>query len=340
MATNSNSMKILLTGASGFAGAHMLKELIDLNHSKIVCPVTYKHGGNINRIPALLNSNDKSRFKIHNIDLACKESVAGLFDLDFDIIINFASESHVDRSIKDPLSFFHNNIDLMINLLEISRIKRIKHFVHISTDEVYGSLPVGSINREWQFPHRPSNPYSASKSSQEAIAMSYSKTFKIPITIVNSTNLIGEAQNQEKFLPKIIASIVEKKTVYVDTNEANEIGSRKYVYAGDLAKAIIKILENKVPKENSLSKYHVSGSEEFSNLEIVKLIAAILGIEPDIKIRTSPRPGYDLRYELNSENMRNNGWKETDTVINHIKKIVTWTLSNPDWLTIDYGQRQ
>jgi dTDP-glucose 4,6-dehydratase len=340
MARSTNPMKILLTGASGFAGAHMLKELLNHNHSEIVCPVTYKHGGNINRIPALLNGNDKSRFKIQDIDLAYKESIARLIDFDFDTIINFASESHVDRSIDDPLSFFHNNIDLMINLLEISRIKKIKHFVHISTDEVYGSLPVGSINREWQFPHRPSNPYSASKSSQEAIAMSYCKTFKIPITIVNSTNLIGEAQNQEKFLPKIIASMVEKKKVYVDTNEMNEIGSRKYIYAGDLSRAVTKILENKVPKENLLNKYHVSGSEEFSNLEIVNLIGVILGIEPEIKIRTSPRPGYDLRYELNSDSLRNNGWKESDTVENHIKKIVNWTLSNPDWLTIDYSQRQ
>ena len=340
MARSSDSMRILLTGASGFAGAHMLNELLDHNHSEIVCPVTYKHGGNINRIPALINDNHNSKFDLQNIDLTSKKSIARLIDFDFDTIINFASESHVDRSIDDPLNFFHNNIDLMINLLEISRIKKIKHFIHISTDEVYGSLPVGSINREWQLPHRPSNPYSASKSSQESIAMSYCKTFKIPITVVNSTNLIGEAQNQEKFLPKIIASIVDKKAVYVDTNEMNEIGSRKYVYARDLSRAVTKILESAIPRENLLNKYHVSGSEEFSNLEIVKLIGVILGIEPEIKIRTSPRPGYDLRYELNSDRLRNNGWKESDTVENHVKKIVNWTLSNPDWLTIDYSQRQ
>jgi dTDP-glucose 4,6-dehydratase len=340
MARSAYSMKILLTGASGFAGAHMLRELLKSNYTEISCPVTYNHGGNINRIPALLSNNYNSSFNLQKIDLACRESVIKLMEFEFDTIINFASESHVDRSISDPLNFFHNNLDLMINLLEISRIKKIKHFVHISTDEVYGSLPFGSGNREWQYPHRPSNPYSASKSSQEAIAMSYSKTFKIPITIVNSTNLIGEAQNQEKFLPKIMASIVGKKIVYVDTSETNKIGSRKYVYAGDLSNAIIKILENLNSEENPLRKYHVSGSEEFSNLEIVNIVGEILGIEPKIEIRTSPRPGYDLRYELNSDILRRSGWQESDTVKNHIKKIVNWTLSNPDWLTIDYGQRQ
>lgn len=337
MARSFDIMTILLTGASGFAGAHMLKEILENDQNEVICPVTYKHGGNSNRIPALLEGKFEKLYKLPEIDLASEKSVEKILDFDFDTIINFASESHVDRSIKEPLTFFHNNIDLMINLLEISRIKKIKHFIQISTDEVYGSLPKGSINVEWQYPHRPSNPYSASKSSQESLAMSYCKTFNIPITIINSTNLIGEAQNQEKFLPKIISSIISKKTIYVDTNDANRIGSRKYVYAGDLAKAVLKVINSQLLSENFPRKFHISGLEEFSNLDVVNLVADLLDIEPIIDLRISPRPGYDLRYELNSDKLRALGWKESDVIKNHLVNILKWTMSNPEWLSIDYN---
>lgn len=336
MARSSNMMKVLLTGASGFAGSHMLKELIDTNHSEIICPVTYRHGGNSKRIPALLEGKDTARYKMYDLDLANKKSIEKILNFNFDTIINFASESHVDRSIKKPLKFFHNNIDLMVNLLEIARIKGIKNFIHISTDEVYGSLPTGSINKEWQYPHRPSNPYSASKSAQESLAMSYCKTFSIPITIINSTNLIGEAQNQEKFLPKIISSIISQENIYVDTDNEKRMGSRKYLYAGDLAKAVIKVINSKSLVEDFPRKFHISGSEEYSNLDVVNLVGSLLGIDPRIQIRISPRPGYDLRYELNSDRLRSLGWEESDVIKNHIAKILNWTLSNPDWLTIDY----
>lgn len=336
MARSSNMMKVLLTGASGFAGSHMLKELIDTSHSEVICPVTYRHGGNSKRIPALLEGKDTALYKICDLDLANEKSIEKILSFDFDTIINFASESHVDRSIKKPLKFFHNNIDLMVNLLEIARIKEIKNFIHISTDEVYGSLPTGSINKEWQYPHRPSNPYSASKSAQESLAMSYCKTFNIPITIINSTNLIGEAQNQEKFLPKIISSIILKEVIYVDTDNEKRMGSRKYLYAGDLAKAVIKVINSKSLVEDFPRKFHISGSEEYSNLDVVNLVGGLLGIDPRIQIRISPRPGYDLRYELNSDRLKSLGWEESDVIKNHIAKILNWTLSNPDWLTIDY----
>ena len=224
----------------------------------------------------------------------------------------------------------------MVNLLEIARIKEIKNFIHISTDEVYGSLPTGSINKEWQYPHRPSNPYSASKSAQESLAMSYCKTFNIPITIINSTNLIGEAQNQEKFLPKIISSIILKEVIYVDTDNEKRMGSRKYLYAGDLAKAVIKVINSKSLVEDFPRKFHISGNEEYSNLDIVNLVGSLLDIKPNIENRISPRPGYDLRYELSSDKIRSLGWQESESIKHYVERILQWTLLNPEWLTIDY----
>ena len=336
MARSFDFVRILLTGASGFAGAHMLKLILAENKHQVFCPVTYKHGGNPKRIPAVLGDHNNSLFELFNMDLAHNQSLNQLSNLDLDIIINFASESHVDRSIENPLNFFHNNINLMINLLETSRMNKIKHFIHISTDEVYGSLPRNSINIEGQFPHSPSNPYSASKAAQESLAAAYSKTFKVPITIMNSTNLIGEAQNQEKFLPKIISSIIKKKKIFVDTNDLGEIGSRKYVYAGDLAKAVLTVINLPLKFSNIPNKFHVSGREEFSNLEMVNLVGKLLDTKPVTSIRTSPRPGYDTRYELSSEKLRSLGWNESDNIENHVDKILKWTISHPDWLTIDY----
>lgn len=329
-------MRILLTGASGFVGAHMLKELLSVDKYEIICPVTYKHGGNLGRIPALLEGKISTNYTLIELDLADVNSVEQLVDIDFDVIINFASESHVDRSIKNPLVFFHNNIDLMINLLEISRIKRINHFVHISTDEVYGSLPIGSINNEWQFPHRPSNPYSASKSSQESLAMAYCKTFNVPITIVNSTNLIGEAQNREKFLPKTISKMISGELIYIDTDDANKVGSRRYLYAGDLARAVHLIINNINSQDTPPRKFHISGNEEYSNLDIVNLVGSLLDIKPNIENRISPRPGYDLRYELSSDKIRSFGWQESESIKHYVERILQWTLLNPEWLTIDY----
>lgn len=329
-------MRILLTGASGFVGAHMLKELLSVDKYEIICPVTYKHGGNVGRIPALLEEKISTNYRLIELDLADVNSVEQLVDIDFDVIINFASESHVDRSIKNPLVFFHNNIDLMINLLEISRIKKINHFVHISTDEVYGSLPIGSINNEWQFPHRPSNPYSASKSSQESLAMAYFKTFNVPITIINSTNLIGEAQNREKFLPKTISKMISGELIYIDTDDANKVGSRRYLYAGDLARAVHLIINNINSQDTPPRKFHISGNEEYSNLDIVNLVGSLLDIKPNIKNRISPRPGYDLRYELSSDKIRSLGWQESESIKHYVERILQWTLSNPEWLTIDY----
>ena len=199
---------ILLTGASGFAGSHMLKCLLKNTTSHIFCPVTYRHGGSENRIKSIVSSESAEKYTVFECDLA-KEN---LNDFDFlsgvSLIINFASESHVDRSITEPRNFMSNNINLMINLLEFSRLKnRNLQFIHVSTDEVYGALDKSFSNTEWSRPHLPSNPYSASKSAQESLVVSYYKTFDLNISIINSTNILGEGQNQEKYIPKVIRKI-------------------------------------------------------------------------------------------------------------------------------------
>jgi dTDP-glucose 4,6-dehydratase len=338
-----DEMKILLTGASGFAGAHMLKYLVSQTQHDVVCPVTYRHGGHRNRIPSLLTESELRRVRIIEHDLANSPLPVDSSTQGVEMIINYASESHVDRSIANPIDFSLNNTNLMINLLEFARRMDKALFIHISTDEVYGSIPSGETNKEWERPHLPSNPYSASKSAQESLAISYFKTYKIPIAIINCTNMIGETQNQEKFLPKVINRIEHDYIVSIDTDIHGVIGSRKYIHVADVASAVwisaLKLVEcapELVEKELPL-KFHVSGSQEISNLDLANLVGAALEKHPQIVISPSPRPGYDLRYELTTDLIKSLGWEESRDITERISEIVNWTISNPEWLYIDYG---
>jgi dTDP-glucose 4,6-dehydratase len=335
-------LKILLTGASGFAGAHMLKYLLSQTDSHVVCPVTYKHGGHKDRIPALISPTELKRVIIFEHDLATNKLPNNEFTQNIELIINFASESHVDRSIVSPIDFSLNNSNLMINLLEFARNQKGLNFVHISTDEVFGSIPEGESNKEWERPHLPSNPYSASKSAQESMAIAYFKTYRIPLAIINSTNMIGETQNQEKFLPKVINRIEHGYSINIDTNDAGVIGTRKYVHVWDVADAVwlaakelFKTQETDKPSELPL-KFHISGAEEISNLDLVNSVGEFLAKEPKLVISPSPRPGYDLRYELSTERIRSLGWSEKKSIKERIGEIVSWTINNPEWLFIDY----
>ena len=336
-------MKILLTGASGFAGAHMLKYLLSQTQHEVICPVTYRHGGHRNRIPSLLTELEFSRVKIFEHDLADSPLPLNSTTQGVEMIINYASESHVDRSIANPIDFSLNNTNLMINLLEFARRMDKALFIHMSTDEVYGSIPVGETNKEWERPHLPSNPYSASKSAQESLAIAYFKTYKIPLAIMNCTNMIGETQNQEKFLPKVINRIEHDYIVNVDTDIHGIIGSRKYIHVADVASAVwisalnlVECASELVEKELPL-KFHISGSQEISNLDLANLVGDTLAKIPQIVISPSPRPGYDLRYELTTDLIRSLGWDESKLITERIAEIVKWTINNPEWLYIDYG---
>ena len=335
-------MKILLTGASGFAGAHMLNFLLNNTNHEVICPVTYRHGGHVSRIPSLISEEKLKRVRIFEQDLALGYIPRNEFTEDVEMIINFASESHVDRSIVNPIDFSLNNTNLMINLLEYARTLKNVFFLHISTDEVYGSIPRNEKNIEWQRPHLPSNPYSASKSAQESLAIAYFKTYKIPIAIVNATNMIGETQNQEKFLPKIIHRVVHDYAINIDTDANGIIGSRKYIYVGDVATAVWSVAQRLLTDNNFALdavvplKYHLSGEEEISNLQLVEWVSNHLNKVPKVSVSPSPRPGYDLRYELTTEKIRSEGWKESRSIAERVKAIVDWTIKNPKWLYIDY----
>jgi dTDP-glucose 4,6-dehydratase len=336
-------MKIFLTGASGFAGAHMLKYLMENTSTHVTCPVTYTHGGHPDRINSIVPQSFSERYTTARIDLARSVDLDEVDFSEFDLVINYASESHVDRSISNPRSFATNNSDLMINLLEKIRQFPSLPFVHLSTDEVYGSIPVGQSNYEYERIHRPSNPYSASKSAQESLLIAYYKTYKLPIAIVNSTNMLGEAQNREKFIPKAIYKISNGESINVDTDNDGKIGTRKYLDVNDVARAIWKIslalIDKNLPTQDMdlPFKLHISGTEEISNLEVIQIIAKELNKVPATEISPSPRPGYDLRYELSSKFSKEIDWEPQESSRERIADICQWTLAHPSWMYNDHS---
>jgi dTDP-glucose 4,6-dehydratase len=250
-------------------------------------------------------------------------------------IFNVASESHVDRSITDPGPFIENNVRLITNVLEIAKVIRPHAVLQVSTDEVYGPAKVD--HPEWS-PILPSNPYSASKACQEAIAFSYWRTYGVPVMITNTMNIFGEMQDPEKFVPKIMRSLLRGDTIPVHVSADGIPGSRYYLHARNQADALVHLAMNvdqmPYPKADRPPRYNVVGDREVDNVEMVHLIAELMGVKPKISkvdFHTS-RPGHDLRYGLDGSKIRDFGWKAPKTFEESMRTTVGWTLANTEWL--------
>lgn len=334
--------KILLSGASGFAGAHVLRHLLANTEAEILCPVTFRHKGLPERIASSICGfpDWEARVSVVHWDMRSPASpqVSARF-ADVDVIMNLASESHVDRSITDPGSFIRNNTELMVNVLEFARhLPRLRMFLQMSTDEVYGPAAPGTSHREWS-PILPSNPYSASKAAQEAVCFSYWRTYGIPLIVTNTMNLIGEMQGGEKFLPKIMRAVLDGKPVTLHVSPSGVSGSRFYLHARNLADAWLTLMKRAVPvfyPDAQLPlRYNIVGEQEITNEEMIKFVAGAMGANPEI-VRENfheSRPGHDLRYALDGTLIeREYGWKPPVPLLDSIDRTVRWTMERPEWL--------
>jgi dTDP-glucose 4,6-dehydratase len=256
-----------------------------------------------------------------------------------DYIINMASDSAVERSTTDPTHCLRNNYELTINMLEFARRIKPKKFLHISTDEVYGEAELDSSgHKEWDA-ILPSNPYAASKAAQEAMCIAYWRTYGVPVVLTNCMNIIGEWQDQEKFLPKIIQYVYAGKEMPIYGDSPESIGTRVYLHAKNKADALIFLLCNDpIAKYAAGAKrpdrYNICGEDELSNLELAQMVAEIMGKELKYKLvpSESARPGYDRRYALDGAKLREMGWTPPLTFRQSLETIVDWTLKHQEWL--------
>lgn len=343
--------RVLLTGAAGFVGSHVLRHLLLNTDWYIICPVTFRHKGIPPRITsALLGIDPEPRVSMIMLDLTAPVDLVSLGRIGHvDYVLNIASDSHVDRSITDPVPLVMNNVALMLNTLEMARRLKPEIFLQMSTDEVYGAAPQGYSHREWDA-IVPSNPYSASKAAQEALAISYWRTFGVPVVITNTMNIIGEMQDPEKMVPKTMRLLLRGEPVPVHCGTDGTPGSRFYLHARNLADAWLWLLRREgnnwelqtyADGSSRPTRFNIVGEREIDNVELVKMIAGIMGKESfaiDRQSFHSTRPGHDLRYALDGSKLSqpspppHSGWKPPFPLEESLRSTVEWTMERPEWL--------
>lgn len=343
---------ILVTGADGFIGSHFVDYVLSETERNLVLVCSWRRGGIGRRLSDVASGHTSwpDRVFIVTHDLQAPFSTIDVNKINqFGVkdIVHFAAESHVDRSITDPSDVVRNNVLVTINALELSRkIDGLRSFFQISTDEVYGPADGSYCHKEWD-PIIPSNPYSGSKAAQEAIAISYWRTYGVPLVITNTMNNIGERQSADKFVPMVIKKILNGETIDIHSIDGR-VGSRFYLHATNHAHAIMSILDAPVqypapgrqgPFGYRPERFNVVGEQEISNLDLVEKIASRMGVPmSEVKYELvdahSSRPGHDLRYALDGAKMSQRGWEPPMSLDESIDSIISWYTGNPEWLNV------
>jgi dTDP-glucose 4,6-dehydratase len=312
---------ILITGGCGFIGSNFVRHMLAKRRYRIVNFDKLTYAGN----PENLQDIEKDeRYTFIKGDIAEASDAEKVFELPIEFVVNFAAESHVDRSIIDPDAFIKTNINGTFRLLEMARKKNVKKFVQISTDEVYGSLGKEGKFRE-DTPLAPNSPYSASKASADVLAMAYYTTYGMPVVITRCSNNYGPYQFPEKLIPLIISNALDgiELPVYGDG-----LNIRDWIHVADHCEAIDVVLHK--GKEGNV--YNVGGENERTNIEIVKLILKVLG-KPETLIKyVKDRPGHDRRYAIDSTKLRQElGFTPHTDFAQGMEETVKWYKDNRVW---------
>ena len=314
-------MTVLVTGCFGFIGYNFLKYL---SSNKI----SYIGIDNLQSDSAkLLYSKENYHEKFHIFDISNQTKLDQIKKLKIDTIINFAAETHVDNSIFNPSSFIKSNILGLTELLTFAVKNEIPNFVHISTDEVYGSSQSKYFKEDDNF--KPSSPYSASKAGAELVCNSFSNTYGINIKIVRPSNNYGPYQQPEKLIPFSIANLLNNKNIEI-YGMGNHI--RHWLHVEDTCSAIFEVWK----KGENGEAYNIGSGEYFKNIEVAKEILNAMNL-PDTRLEfVDDRPGHDFRYAVNFEKITKLGWKPKNQFLKEIPKIINWYIGNSDLWKEDY----
>ena len=323
---------ILVTGGLGFIGSNFLNSYVIENLDNNIINIDSESYAS--SFESTKNLTNYSNYKYLNIDITNQSDINSLFNnYEFDIIIHFAAESHVDNSIKDPLSFAKSNILGTLNLLQaFNSYKNLKGklFYHVSTDEVYGSTLNNSFDEMSKYD--PSSPYSASKAASDHFVKAFYKTYNTPIILSNCSNNYGLWQYKEKLIPVVINSILKKNNIPVYGNGKN---IRDWIYIDDHISAINLILDKGVIGES----YCIGSNNEISNIDLIRKICKISdnfldnnSNSFDLVEYVKDRPGHDIRYSIDSSKLQKLGWKKINSFDKSLEKTIKWYIDNPNWL--------
>ncbi len=314
-------MKILVTGGCGFIGSHFLRYMMNAYpDDSFICLDALTYAGNKNNIKDLLEDSRLTMIEGNIRDASFVETLFATYKPD--IIVHFAAETHVDRSITGPQVFLETNIIGTGILLDACLRYGIRRFHHVSTDEVYGALPLqgGSLFTE-QSPLLPSSPYAASKASSDLLVLSYYKTYGLPVTISRCSNNYGTHQYPEKLIPLMIQKALQGESLPVYGDGSN---IRDWIHVVDHCRAIDVILQKGTVGE----VYNVGASEEIPNIKLVKQILDVLGKSYELITYVPDRLGHDLRYAIDSSKLEILGWKPEYTMEETLQGIVEWYRAN------------
>lgn len=319
-------MKILVTGGAGFIGSNFIYYMLNkYSDYKVVCLDALTYAGNLETLEnALKNPN----FKFVKGDITDRKLVFELFeDEKFDIVVNFAAESHVDRSIDSPEIFLKTNIMGTQVLMDASRTFNVGRYHQVSTDEVYGDLPLDRPDLFFMetTPIHTSSPYSASKAAADLLVQAYHRTYNLPVTITRCSNNYGPYHFPEKLIPLMIANALADKPLPVYGEGLNV---RDWLYVEDHCSAIDKVIHNGRVGE----VYNIGGHNEKANIEVVKLILKELNKGEELITYVTDRKGHDMRYAIDPTKIHNElGWLPETKFEDGIKKTVKWYLENRQW---------
>ena len=320
-------MNILVTGGCGFIGSNFIHYLFETRDDvNIINLDKLTYAGNRKNLTDIEKQHNNERYVFVHGDINDPELVAGILNVhDIDAVVNFAAESHVDRSINDPSPFITTNINGTQTLLEAARRRGVARFLQVSTDEVYGSLGPDGLFSETT-PLAPNSPYSASKASADLLARAYFKTYDMPIVITRCSNNYGPYQFPEKLIPLLFSNATQDEPIPVYGDGLNV---RDWIYVRDHCKGVAMALENGTPGK----VYNFGGNAEMANIDIVKTILGQMGKPESLIHFVADRPGHDKRYAMDfSLATKELGWTPDHDFAAGIKETITWYKNNKKWL--------
>lgn len=327
---------VIVTGGAGFIGSNFIFHYL-LSHpeDRVVCIDKLTYAGNLSTLAVLLdpdnpgyNVDDAARFRFCKLDICDREGVDKLFSEEHpDIVVNFAAESHVDRSIENPGVFLETNIIGTSVLMDVCRKYGVERYHQVSTDEVYGDLPLDRPDLFFteETPIHTSSPYSSSKAGADLLVLAYHRTFGLPVTISRCSNNYGPYHFPEKLIPLMIINCLHDKPLPVYGEGLNV---RDWLYVEDHCKAIDLVIH----KGRVGEVYNIGGHNEMKNIDIVKLIIKALGKDESLITYVADRKGHDLRYAIDPTKIHNElGWLPETKFEDGIQETIDWYLKNEDW---------
>lgn len=307
-------MRVLVTGGAGFIGSNFVHHLLNVTQDDVVTLDALTYAGSRENIDSVL---DHPRHEFVQGDIRDRNLVEQLID-DVDAVVNFAAESHVDRSIESAEPFVSTNVQGTQTLLDASRDSDIERFVQVSTDEVYGEIQSGTFHEDDAL--NPRNPYAATKAGAELLAESYHTTHDVPVLITRSSNNFGPRQHPEKLIPKFLqqAERGESLPVYGDGSNI-----REWIYVSDNCRAIETVLRNGEVGES----YNIGSGHELQNIEVIRKILAIVGASEDLIEFVEDRAGHDQRYALDTTKVEKLGWEPTISFEEGLERTASYYLN-------------